>query len=84
MNEFVLRGLGASGEQIERERDRIRDELFGSPLAIEILLPPPPRPAVSDGQVAEQAQPREADETLPKGETDSADPVPANGTPTST
>lgn len=41
MTEFVLRQLGASGEQIDRERDRIRDELFGTLLAIEVLLPPP-------------------------------------------
>jgi CPA2 family monovalent cation:H+ antiporter-2 len=61
MNEFILRGLGASGEQIDRERDRIRDELFGIPLAIEILLPPPPRPAADGERAGEQAQP-------PKGE----------------
>jgi CPA2 family monovalent cation:H+ antiporter-2 len=29
MDEFLLRQLGASGEQIDRERARIRDELFG-------------------------------------------------------
>ncbi|WP_254511249.1 cation:proton antiporter [Anatilimnocola floriformis] len=40
MTEFILRQLGASGEQIDRERDRIRNELFGSPAALEILLPP--------------------------------------------
>jgi CPA2 family monovalent cation:H+ antiporter-2 len=40
MTEFILRQLGASGEQIDRERDRIRAELFGSPAALEILLPP--------------------------------------------
>jgi CPA2 family monovalent cation:H+ antiporter-2 len=42
MTEFVLRQLGASGEQVERERDRIRNELFGSPASLEILLPPTP------------------------------------------
>lgn len=41
MTEFLLRQLGASGEQIDRESDRIREELFGHPLAIEILVPPP-------------------------------------------
>ncbi len=43
MTEFILRQLGAGGEQIDRERDRIRDELFDSPLTIDILLPPPER-----------------------------------------
>jgi CPA2 family monovalent cation:H+ antiporter-2 len=43
MTEFILRQLGASGEQIDRERDRIRNELFGSPAALEILLPPTSR-----------------------------------------
>jgi monovalent cation:H+ antiporter-2, CPA2 family len=55
MTESLLRGLGASGEQIDRERDRIREELFGTPLAIEILLPPPLRKEAqgsSDGQLS--------------------------------
>jgi len=43
MTEFVLRRLGAGGDQIDRERDRIRRDLFGTPLAIEVLLPPPER-----------------------------------------
>ncbi|HWO89932.1 MAG TPA: cation:proton antiporter [Gemmatimonadales bacterium] len=34
MNEFIMRELGASGEQIDRERDRIREELFGTQRAI--------------------------------------------------
>jgi len=42
MTEFLLRILGATGEQIDREKDRIRTDLFGDPLTIEILLPPPP------------------------------------------
>jgi CPA2 family monovalent cation:H+ antiporter-2 len=49
MTEFILRQLGASDEQIDRERDRIREELFGTPLAIEVLLPPP-LPPVVDGE----------------------------------
>jgi CPA2 family monovalent cation:H+ antiporter-2 len=60
MNELILRGLGASGEQIDRERDRIREELFGSPLTIDNLLPPA-RHASADGeQVVEQLQPPES------------------------
>jgi CPA2 family monovalent cation:H+ antiporter-2 len=31
MSESVLRGLGASAEQIDRERERVRAELFGEP-----------------------------------------------------
>ncbi len=45
MNEFLMRSLGASSEQVDRVRDRVRNELFGNPLVIEILLPPPPPPA---------------------------------------
>jgi len=41
MTEFLLRHLGATEEQIDRQRERIRDELFGTPLAMELLLPPP-------------------------------------------
>jgi CPA2 family monovalent cation:H+ antiporter-2 len=41
MTEHLLRQLGASGEQIDRERDRIRSELFGAPLTVELLLPTP-------------------------------------------
>jgi len=48
MTEFILRRLGASAEQIDRERERIREELFGDLLAIEILLPPPPPHPAAD------------------------------------
>jgi CPA2 family monovalent cation:H+ antiporter-2 len=57
MTEFILRRLGASGEQIDRERDRLREELFGSLLAIEVLLPPPGRPAADDAPAPEPAPP---------------------------
>jgi monovalent cation:H+ antiporter-2, CPA2 family len=33
MTESVLRGLGASPEQIDREREKVRAELFGTPEA---------------------------------------------------
>jgi CPA2 family monovalent cation:H+ antiporter-2 len=46
MTVFILRQLGASDEQIDRERDRIRAEFFGNPLTVEILLPPPHHPTV--------------------------------------
>jgi CPA2 family monovalent cation:H+ antiporter-2 len=42
MIEVLLRQLGASGEQLDRERDRIREELFGGPLSAEPLLPTDP------------------------------------------
>ncbi|MBX7103115.1 MAG: cation:proton antiporter [Gemmataceae bacterium] len=41
MTEFLLRNLGATDEQIDREGQRMRSELFGDFMAIEILLPPP-------------------------------------------
>jgi CPA2 family monovalent cation:H+ antiporter-2 len=42
MNEFLLRQLGASEEQIDRQTARTREELFGAPMMIELLAPPPP------------------------------------------
>jgi CPA2 family monovalent cation:H+ antiporter-2 len=32
MTEAVLRGLGATADQVDRERDRVRAELFGKPV----------------------------------------------------
>jgi CPA2 family monovalent cation:H+ antiporter-2 len=40
MIEFVLRQLGASPDQIDRERERIRAELSGRPLPMDSGLPP--------------------------------------------
>jgi CPA2 family monovalent cation:H+ antiporter-2 len=45
MTEFLLRHLGATEEQIDQQREKIRDELFGTPLTMELLLPPPAQPA---------------------------------------
>jgi CPA2 family monovalent cation:H+ antiporter-2 len=42
MIELLLRQLGATGEQIDRERERIRGELFGGPLSVGPLLPAKP------------------------------------------
>lgn len=42
MNESLLRQLGATEEQIDRQTERTREELFGSPMMIELLAPPPP------------------------------------------
>jgi monovalent cation:H+ antiporter-2, CPA2 family len=40
MTESVLRALGAIPEQIDRERDRVRADLFGEPDPIEASMPP--------------------------------------------
>jgi monovalent cation:H+ antiporter-2, CPA2 family len=45
MTEFLLRHLGATEEQIDQQREKIRDDLFGTPLTMELLMPPPARPA---------------------------------------
>ena len=66
MNELIMRGLGASGEQIDRERDRIREELFGTLLAFKILLPPPPHPAIDDEQTTPHVKTPESDATPPQ------------------
>jgi CPA2 family monovalent cation:H+ antiporter-2 len=50
MTESVLRELGATPEQIDRERDRVRAELFGEP-----STPEPTEPA--EGQPVENAEP---------------------------
>ena len=42
MTEALMQQLGATPEQIDREADRIRTELFGAPLTVELLLPMPP------------------------------------------
>jgi CPA2 family monovalent cation:H+ antiporter-2 len=56
MTEFLLRQLGATDEQIDRETERIRTDLFGSPLTIELLLPPP-QPVDVDGKPVDQPAP---------------------------
>ncbi len=70
MNEFIMRGLGASGEQIDRERDRIRGELFGTPFSVEFLLPHSPRPAIDGERISAHAQTPASKATPPPGETE--------------
>lgn len=48
MNEFVLRQLGATGEQIDREEERIRTELFGCPMLPMEAFFPQPRTLLTD------------------------------------
>lgn len=55
MTEFLLRQLGASEEQIDRQRQRIRDELFGSTLAVELLMPAPSPKPKGEPSVTSQA-----------------------------
>ena len=49
MTEFLLRQLGATPEQIDREKERLRADLIGGPLTNEMMLPPPQRSGV-DGE----------------------------------
>ena len=52
MTEFMLKQLGATGEQIDRAGDRIRSELFGTPQTVELLLPLPLHGATPDEKPA--------------------------------
>ncbi|MGI8978408.1 MAG: cation:proton antiporter [Pirellulaceae bacterium] len=61
MTEFMLRHLGATEEQIDRQRQRMRDELFGTTLAMELLLPPPGQaPKKSSDELPEKSDPDES------------------------
>lgn len=40
MTELILRQLGATPEQVDRERERIRFELFGGPMSVEPFVMP--------------------------------------------
>jgi C4-dicarboxylate-binding protein DctP len=42
--EAMMRQLGASEDQIDRQRDRMREELAGSPLTQDLLFPLPQKP----------------------------------------
>ena len=43
ITELLLKQLGATDEQIDRAADRIRNDLFGTPQTVELLLPLPMR-----------------------------------------
>ncbi len=51
MTESMLRELGATAEQIDRERERVRADLFGGTAFVERLEPPPANGLVANGQV---------------------------------
>ncbi|MBC7855937.1 MAG: cation:proton antiporter [Pirellulaceae bacterium] len=74
MTEFMLRHLGATEEQIDDQRQRMREELFGTPLAMEILLPLPGRKSDETPNMADEPHPFAA--PAPEG---SQDPKPAAG-----
>jgi hypothetical protein len=44
MTESVLRALGAIPEQIDRERERVRADLFGAPEPTQASVPPQGQP----------------------------------------
>jgi CPA2 family monovalent cation:H+ antiporter-2 len=44
ITEAVLREMGATPEQIDRERDRVRDDLFGGPSSSEVVALPDGQP----------------------------------------
>jgi CPA2 family monovalent cation:H+ antiporter-2 len=70
MTEFLLRQLGATEEQIDRERERIREELFGSPFTMELLLPVPQK-RTSEIEKTDGREENSARMTLTDGEADS-------------
>jgi CPA2 family monovalent cation:H+ antiporter-2 len=69
MTEAVLRRLGATPDQIDRERERVREELFGQmPQAAPTLVPQPPdqeKPKADDAAPAAVAQPPEGEKPAP-------------------
>ncbi|MBI2571448.1 MAG: cation:proton antiporter [Candidatus Schekmanbacteria bacterium] len=50
MTEFLMRQLGATAEQIDREKDRIRTELFGGRLSLAALFSPAPAAEPGDDE----------------------------------
>lgn len=62
VTEAVLERLGATPEQIDRERDRVREELFGTGAAAEDrLVPAQPQPALPAAEASPQETPQSAD-----------------------
>ncbi len=80
MTESILRELGAVPDQIDRERDRVRADLFrvpattvtgrpsdGPPAADSVPLATPGRSQVQSGEEAKQEKPRPADDSTEHG-----------------
>jgi CPA2 family monovalent cation:H+ antiporter-2 len=65
MAEQLLRQLGASPEQIDREADRVRTELFGAPLTVELLLPMPAAKSAAATESAKDPAEHRSPETTP-------------------
>jgi CPA2 family monovalent cation:H+ antiporter-2 len=70
LTEAILRGLGATAEQIDRERERVRADLFGRPPADE-----PPAPAPTLPAAVQPIQDRSQQETPPRDKSLSSDAV---------
>jgi monovalent cation:H+ antiporter-2, CPA2 family len=68
MTEFLLRQLGATAEQVDRERERIRQELFGKPVAPDSLLDAMKENAAMNGIAAASSDegPRDVSEGEPR------------------
>jgi CPA2 family monovalent cation:H+ antiporter-2 len=75
MTEFLLRHLGATEQQIERQRQRIRDELFGTPLAMELLVPLP----ALKGEAIRKIMAESQEESRPSGGQDPDDDAAPSG-----
>src|SRR4029450_5380214 len=66
MTEFLLRQLGATEEQIDRQRERIRAELFGSPFTMELLMPLPVRKPDQPDEAIKPAEPSSTSPSHPE------------------
>jgi CPA2 family monovalent cation:H+ antiporter-2 len=72
MAESVMRELGASAEQIDRERERVRAELFGESPKTEptppapVPIDPPETPPTSPAEDPPQPSPSPTDEPRPQ------------------
>jgi CPA2 family monovalent cation:H+ antiporter-2 len=71
MTESVLRRLGAVAEQIDRERERVRGDLFGGPTPPEVAERTAEQPVADDGpprqSVPAEGEPRPGGEAAERG-----------------
>jgi CPA2 family monovalent cation:H+ antiporter-2 len=84
MAESILRVLGAIPEQIDRERDRVRADLFGEPEPGEAIKAPQKEPSTGSNAPAGSDESREvvrAQSASPAGETPSPAAEPETNSP---